>query len=325
MKTLTLFFLLTCTLNSIGQKVSFTKGDVRFIQGDNPSYSEPDFNDSEWKKIRLGANWETQGHEGYDGYAWYRIKIKIPSDLKQAAIENKGLMLNLGAIDDAEISFFNGKRIGSTGGFPPQYYSAWNSRRRYRIAIDQIKWDQFNVIAIRVYDAQQGGGMYAGPYAIEPAGWKDNVYINISSIAPSFIFKEGQTAAFSVSLKNGTGNKFNGTLKSIYTSDLNEAYGAKSDSVLLETDAHKTFQLSKHFIKPGFYEVAFQLKKVGDTTTTIATSVFGYAIEKIKVQPDPQKDFNAYWQQTRMELNNIPPEYKMTHGKCSHQRMVQCT
>ena len=291
-------------LNSIAQTVDINKADIKFITGDNLNFANPAYEDTNWKNIKLGANWETQGYEGYDGYAWYRIKIIIPSALKAAAIENKGLVMNLGAIDDADISYFNGKQIGSTGGFPPEYYSAWNTNRHYRIHEEQVLWDKINVIAVRVYDLHQGGGMYLGPHTIAPADWKDNISAKIACTNPSFIFKEGQPATFSVTLNNLTGKKFSGTLKTVYSTDQHEEYGAATQPFFLEAGEQKTLNLSKQFSLPGFYEAGFQLKKNGDTATASFSSIFGYAIEQIKVNPDPQKDFYSYWQETRKELNN---------------------
>jgi len=36
-------------------------------------------------------------------------------------------MLNVGKIDDADETYFNGVKVGGLGHFPPQYVTAWTS------------------------------------------------------------------------------------------------------------------------------------------------------------------------------------------------------
>jgi sialate O-acetylesterase len=69
----------------------------------------------------------------------------------------------LGKIDDADETFFNGKKIGSSGHFPPEYRSASNEERRYTVPEKLIRFGKQNVIAIRAYDGKGRGGLYAGP------------------------------------------------------------------------------------------------------------------------------------------------------------------
>lgn len=87
----------------------------KFIQGDNLEYAKPDFNDSQWKSLRVDRVWESQGYDPYDGYAWYRVKIFIPSSLKDKAYLKDSLKIFLGKINNFDQTFLNGKIIGING------------------------------------------------------------------------------------------------------------------------------------------------------------------------------------------------------------------
>jgi len=43
---------------------------------------------------------------------------------------------------------------------PPAYESAWDQQRQYAITLDRILWNQYNTIAVRVFDSTGGGGLY---------------------------------------------------------------------------------------------------------------------------------------------------------------------
>ena len=45
----------------------------------------------------------------YDGYAWYRVMVNIPSGLKKMARKYGKLTLRLARIDDVDFTYFNGK------------------------------------------------------------------------------------------------------------------------------------------------------------------------------------------------------------------------
>ncbi|MFT5386690.1 MAG: sialate O-acetylesterase [Saprospiraceae bacterium] len=59
------------------------------------------------------------------------------------------LILNLGAIDDADITYFNGSEIGGM--------DAYNANRNYTIPVDNLS-DGINILSVRVYDKGWGGG-----------------------------------------------------------------------------------------------------------------------------------------------------------------------
>ncbi len=132
-------------------------GEWKFSKGDDPSWKNPELKDGSWQTVTLPANWETHSDYTDDNViGWYRRPLMVPDELK-----GKELLLNLGRIDDADETFFNGVKVGGLGSFPPGYVTAWDRLRQYRIPAGLIRYGESNHIAIRVFDGVQGGGLYA--------------------------------------------------------------------------------------------------------------------------------------------------------------------
>lgn len=99
-----------------------------------------------WSKIKVPGLWEDQIGE-YDGFAWYRCAIQVPAEWK-----GRGFYLYVDKVDNACESYFNGTRIGVSGGLPPKYASGLKNMHRYVVSADLVKFGEPNTIAIRVYD-----------------------------------------------------------------------------------------------------------------------------------------------------------------------------
>jgi sialate O-acetylesterase len=156
--------LLSVAINLYGQnleKVMSFKGRWKFSIGDDKEWANKNYDDSNWEWIRVPSQWEDQGYNGYNGYAWYRTRINIPSKLSES-----NLYLGLGRIDDVDEVYFNGALIGSSGTFPPNYKTAYNFWRNYFLPSELIQYNRENVIAVRVYDSQLGGGIVDGNIGI---------------------------------------------------------------------------------------------------------------------------------------------------------------
>jgi beta-galactosidase/beta-glucuronidase len=133
------------------------KGSWSFSIGINDEWISPKYDDSKWETIRVPSAWEDQGFNGYNGYAFYRKKFTISS-----AHKNRMLYLYMGYIDDVDEVYLNGYKIGATGGFPPKFNTAYNAERVYYIPEKCINFDETNVVVVKVYDVQQGGGIVSG-------------------------------------------------------------------------------------------------------------------------------------------------------------------
>jgi hypothetical protein len=133
----------------------------KFSVGDYSAWANPDFDDSGWDEIRVPGKWEDNGYDEYNGFAWYRVKFKI-YDMEDNAI----LYLILGRIDDVDEVYLNGKLLGHTGNFPPNYRTAYNQKRKYLIPHEYLNYGQMNTLAVRVYDEYLEGGIINGPTGI---------------------------------------------------------------------------------------------------------------------------------------------------------------
>ncbi|TBO41282.1 sialate O-acetylesterase [Pedobacter kyonggii] len=99
-----------------------------------------------WKSMVLPALWEDAVLKNFDGIVWFTKKINIPENWK-----TNGAKLNLGTIDDNDITFVNGVKVGETVGY--------NVGRTYTIPANLLKTGE-NTITVRVFDSGGGGGIY---------------------------------------------------------------------------------------------------------------------------------------------------------------------
>jgi DUF1680 family protein len=208
-KVSSLMLLLGLFYNTVhAQSINLPK-ESKFKFGDDLTWANPSFNDKDWTKQPLAKSFRKDS-----SYAWYRISIVIPLSMKTTA--GKGIKLNLGKIDDADQTYFNGKLIGETGSFPPDYITQWEKQRIYIIPESIVEWDKENVIAVRVYNLVGGMGMWEGPYNFEPLGWKDEVSFKID-------FTETPQKGFAtkITFTNKIDNAFNGTVKYWITNKAN--------------------------------------------------------------------------------------------------------
>lgn len=139
------------------QKLASLYGNWKFSIGDDKAWAKEDYKDADWESIKVPSNWEDQGFNGYDGFAWYRKRFTISSDFK-----NEQLYLELGYIDDCDEVYVNGTLIGYTGSMPPKYSTAYDAFRRYILPREILRYDKPNTIAVRVYDSGIAGGIVNG-------------------------------------------------------------------------------------------------------------------------------------------------------------------
>lgn len=122
---------------------------------DGASHSQwirPGFADNNWKTIAASGIWESSGNPdlaNFDGIAWYRQTVTLTKAEAESATS-----ISLGPIDDSDITWINGRVIGTTSG--------WQTPRNYPIAPGTLKAGK-NVIVVRVLDTGGGGGLWGEP------------------------------------------------------------------------------------------------------------------------------------------------------------------
>lgn len=125
--------------------------NIKKAQGglDNTNTTEwknSNFDDSQWPLMKLPGVWEERGFPGLDGTAWFRKVITISE-----ADAGKAAVIELAKVDDADETYINGVKVGST--------QQWDELRKYTIQAGILKAGK-NVVAVRVVDNQGGGGIY---------------------------------------------------------------------------------------------------------------------------------------------------------------------
>lgn len=112
----------------------------------------------EWQPLHVPGPWEGQTG-AYDGFAWYRCFVDVPKGWVGSR-----LLLTVRAIGDVDEAYFNGHRVGANGGMPPLFGKPSSDIRRPAVIDpDLIRYGQPNLIAFRVYDASEEGGILEGP------------------------------------------------------------------------------------------------------------------------------------------------------------------
>ncbi len=155
--------------------------DEQLAVGGQKDWSAPGVDDKGWKQAPLPGFWEEHGLPNFDGIVWYRKTVDIP-----AALAGKELTLSLGPIDDDDVTYVNGTRVGATEG--------WTVPRIYQVPANLVKAGPL-VLAVRVLDKGGGGGFHgtpevmtlgtAGQPAVALAGpWAYDVVMDMAKIPP---------------------------------------------------------------------------------------------------------------------------------------------
>ncbi len=126
-----------------------------------------------WKEMKLPQAWEGAGLPTLDGVVWFTKEIVLT-----AADAGKEAKLSLGPIDDSDVTFVNGTRVGET-------IDRYNLPREYIIKPGILKEGK-NLIAIKVIDTGGGGGING-----DAAQMKIEVNGNTQSLAGEWSFKVG--------------------------------------------------------------------------------------------------------------------------------------
>ncbi|MBL7738000.1 MAG: glycoside hydrolase N-terminal domain-containing protein [Chitinophagaceae bacterium] len=135
-----------------GKKDAWIK-EILSLKGVKGNPAAEDFDDSQWKTMTVPSydGWEAAGFEGLDGAVWLRTHFELPANWA-----GKELVLDLNRIRDGDLTYVNGKLIGTQEN---------TEARRYRIPGDVLHPGK-NVIAIQVLNYFDKGGI---------TGYKDTI------------------------------------------------------------------------------------------------------------------------------------------------------
>ncbi|MFW5710950.1 MAG: PP2C family protein-serine/threonine phosphatase [Spirochaetota bacterium] len=98
-----------------------------------------------------------------EGVLWLKKEFKKPSQKVLADSELLGLFL--GRITMADVTYLNGRVIGRTGRFAPDFFSEWNTYRHYTFPADLLR--ERNTLLVKVYVGHEGA-LVDAPFLAPP-------------------------------------------------------------------------------------------------------------------------------------------------------------
>ncbi len=119
-----------------------------------PQSMEMDEGAMKWDKMPVPGEWENSVLPAFDGVVWLRRTFDVPESMA-----NGEALLSLACIDDEDVTYLNGEKVGATSGY--------NVTRKYSVPAGVLRPGE-NTLMIRVLDTGGGGGLY---------GDKDALYV----------------------------------------------------------------------------------------------------------------------------------------------------
>ena len=116
------------------------------------AWAKLSFDHAKWKTMKLPGHFENAGLPGHDGVVWFRKTIEL-----SAGQAKSKAVLNLGQIDDMDVTWVNGSRVGGYEN-PGHHYTV----RKYPVPAGLLKTGK-NTIAVRVMDHGASGGIAGKP------------------------------------------------------------------------------------------------------------------------------------------------------------------
>lgn len=263
---------------SMAQLLSLPK-NARVKVGDDMAWASQSYNDAGWGNIALGTSLKDAGVKNI--YAWFRIKVIIPSSMKALAEKGQGIQLQLGKIDDIDQTFFNGKLIGQSGSFPPGYQTRWQANRLYIIPVSEVQWDRENLISIRIFSPDAWVGMYEGPYKFGPVQWSDFIAVQhtIAETAhKGFITK--------VTFTNKRNTAFAGTIRYTVADMNNKELFVQTKQVQVQPVQGFEYEVAFSDYQPvngSIFKVRYYIKE-NNSTASLANEQLYLADRQIKIK-----------------------------------------
>jgi hypothetical protein len=121
---------------------------ARDDRGWQERWQRPGLDDADWSKLAMPSRWAGTALAQIDGLVWFRRTVEVPE-----ALAGRELTLELGAIDDSELCFWDGEPIGGT-------VQSWQSARRHVVPARATGAGK-HVLCVLVHDSGGEGGFAA--------------------------------------------------------------------------------------------------------------------------------------------------------------------
>ena len=287
-----LFF--SCVNRSPEQSITVDLSDYwKFKTGDSVQWADPSYNDSSWDSIKAPYCWESQGLPHYDGFAWYRKRILLPSGMKEQAYHDT-IVFDLGKIDDCSQIYMNGKLIESSPNFDSGCSKDCGIYHMLFFTTGQLEWDKEIVIAVRVHDAGGSGGFSNPDMRIYPLMKKvtqepQAIRINDVSVkSGALVLNTPATILFKID--NLTAGREQATLKYYLINSYTDSIKMRSTPLTLEPGEHE-YPITFNPVMAGFYYFTYALSFENQNIACIQGRHYaGYALGKVPAAPfNPKK------------------------------------
>lgn len=129
------------------------------------AWNKPEYNDEKWNTIQLPLAWGESDFREMLGKIWFRKTIF----LKRLPSEHSTIIINLAQIDDTDITFLNGHKIG-------EGKQVYDKVREYKVDPFVLKRGK-NVLAISIENYKEFGGIFGNSHDlfIEMEGKKKSI------------------------------------------------------------------------------------------------------------------------------------------------------
>ncbi len=214
----------------------------KFQLGDDLTFSDPTFNDDDWRLIDLPHDWSIEGKtdinnpmKGAGGYfpsgiGWYRKSFNVPADWqnKKISIYFEGVYMN------SEV-FVNGKSVG----FHPYGYTSF-----YYDITPFLQFGKENVIAVRVDNSQQINCRWYSGSGIYRHVWlqvKETVHLvqwGVTITTPE-VTENNATVQIKTVVQNETNESQQLSLQTSLSSEKQKNAGQNNTSLILEPKSEK--------------------------------------------------------------------------------------
>ena len=116
------------------------------------AWAKPTFDHSGWKTMKVPGHFDAVELPGFDGVVWFRKTMELSARQAKTVAT-----LYVGQIDDMDVTWVNGTRVGGHE-IPGHHYTV----RKYPVPAGVLKPGE-NVIAVRVMDHGSPGGIAGKP------------------------------------------------------------------------------------------------------------------------------------------------------------------
>lgn len=119
---------------------------VRNEPGEPAQWYLPSFPKDDWRPLHVPGLWIIDELSGVDGVVWTTTQFMVPDSLA-----GRQALLSLGIIDDDDVTWINGQKVGSTVGYDV---------KRHYIVPEGVLKGGLNELTVKIIDNHGGGGCY---------------------------------------------------------------------------------------------------------------------------------------------------------------------